>query len=468
MSIHLTIIVLKSQSIYFFLRNNMDYEYDLIVIGAGSGGVRSARIAAEYGKKVVIFESSEVGGTCVIRGCVPKKLLVYASSYLKSFKAASAFGWELPKATFNWKKLISNKDDEIKRLNKIYLNLLDNSGVELVEHHASFIDENTVISNGKKYRAKRVLIATGSTPFFPDIKGIENAISSNEALSLETLPKEMTIMGAGYIAVEFACIFNSLGVKVNLVYRGDKILRGFDLEVRNFAQEAYIKNGINVILNSNIIDIRPSDGKYIVEMDSDICLKNQDVILCATGRVANTKNLGLENLPVELKYNGQIQVDVEQNCGPDSVFAVGDVCNNDNLTPVAIKEGNLLVDRWYGKSKAYIEYDYLPSTVFSQPEIANCGYTQELAEEHFGELLIYTSQFRAMKYAMTDIQDQTFMKLIVQKETDLVVGCHIVGPDAGEMIQGFAVAIKQGITKENLNKCIGIHPTSAEELVTLK
>lgn len=446
----------------------MNFDYDLIVIGAGSGGVRSARIAAGYGKKVVIFESSEVGGTCVIRGCVPKKLLVYASSFVKTFKAASAFGWDIPTTKFSWEKLIANKDAEIARLNKIYLSLLSNSNVELVEDHASLVDKNTVIANGKQYTAQRILIATGSTPFFPKINGIEHAVSSNEALSLETLPKEITVMGAGYIAVEFACIFNSLGVKVNLVYRGDKILRGFDDEVRNFSEEAYIKNGINVVLNSNIIEIKKQDSQYDLILDSDICLKNQDLVLCATGRVANTKNLGLENLQVKMKYNGQIQVDEDQNCGPDSVFAVGDVCNSDNLTPVAIREGNLLMDRWYGDAKTYIEYDYLPSTVFSQPEIGSCGYTEEQAREHFGEVNVFTSRFRAMKYAMTDIQDQTLMKLIVQNETDLVVGCHIVGVDAGEMIQGFAVAIKQGISKENLNKCIGIHPTSAEELVTMK
>lgn len=446
----------------------MSFDYDLIVIGAGSGGVRSARIAAGYGKKVAIFESSEVGGTCVIRGCVPKKLLVYAAGFVKTFKAASAFGWDIKDASFNWQKLIANKDAEINRLNKIYLSLLSNSKVELIEHHASFVDKNTVVANGKNYTAKRVLIAVGSTPFYPEIKGIEHAVSSNEALSLKTLPKEMTVMGAGYIAVEFACIFNALGVKVNLVYRGDKILRGFDEDVRNFAQEAYSKNGVNVILNSNIVEIKPNNDKFDLILDSNINLKNQEVILCATGRVANTENLGLENLKVNTKYNGQIEVDVEQNCGPDSVYAVGDVCNSDNLTPVAIKEGNLLMDRWYAQGATYIEYDYLPSTVFSQPEIASCGYTQEQAQEHFGELNVFKSTFRAMKYAMTDIQDQTFMKLIVVKETDVVVGCHIVGADAGEMIQGFAVAIKQGITKTNLNQCIGIHPTSAEELVTLK
>jgi glutathione reductase (NADPH) len=450
----------------------MSFDYDLIVIGAGSGGVRSARIAASYGKKVAIFESSEVGGTCVIRGCVPKKLLVYASGFIKTFKTAAAFGWDIGEPDFNWQKLIANKDAEINRLNKIYLSLLDNSGVELIPQHASFVDRHTVIAGNQEYTAQRILIATGSTPFFPEIKGIEHAISSNEALSLENLPDEMTIMGAGYIAVEFACIFNALGVKVNLIYRGDKILRGFDEDIRSFAQESFIKNGINVILNSNIIEINKQENtqtdSYQLLLDSDLCLKNQQVVLCATGRIANTQNLGLENLQVNLKYNGQIQVDNEQNCGPDSVFAVGDVCNSNNLTPVAIKEGHLLMDRLYGNGNEYIEYEYLPSTVFSQPEIGSCGFTEEQAQEHFGEVEVFTSRFRAMKYAMTDIQEQTLMKLIVQKETNKVLGCHIVGVDAGEMIQGFAVAIKQGITKENLNKCIGIHPTSAEELVTMR
>ncbi len=446
----------------------MKYDYDLIVIGAGSGGVRSARIASGYGKKVAIFEYAEVGGTCVIRGCVPKKLLVYASNFVKTIKSASAFGWDMSNSTFNWKQLIKNKDAEINRLNAIYLKLLENSGVELIQHHASLIDDNTIVANGKQYTAERILIATGSTPFFPQIKGIEYAISSNEALSLEQLPKQMTIMGAGYIAVEFACIFNALGVKVNLLYRGDKILRGFDLDVRNFAQDAYAKNGINVVLNTNITEINKDNGKLNLTLDSGNNLVDQDVVLCATGRVANTEGLGLDNVDVNLKPNGQLSVDNNQNCGPDSIFAVGDVCNSDNLTPVAIKEGHLLMDRLYGDADMFPEYDYLPSTVFSQPEISSCGYTEEQAKDKFGELQIYKSTFRAMKYAMTDIQDQTFMKLIVQKETDLVVGCHIAGVDSGEIVQGFAVAIKQGITKEKLNKCIGIHPTSAEELVTMR
>lgn len=446
----------------------MKYDYDLIVIGAGSGGVRSSRIAASYGKKVAIFESSEVGGTCVIRGCVPKKLLVYASNFIKTFKSAKAFGWTVPEMNFSWEQLIANKDKEIERLNKIYLNLLKNSGVDLIQHHASFVDTHTVRAGNKTYTAQRILIATGSTPFYPEITGIEHAISSNEALSLKQLPKEMTIIGAGYIAVEFACIFNALGVRVNLVYRGDKILRGFDMDIRNFAEEMFIKNGINVITESNIIEISENAGCYDLLLDSDLCLKSQDVVLCAAGRVANTENLGLENIGVKLKYNGQIEVDSEQNCGVESVFAVGDVCNDFNLTPVAIKEGHLLMDRWYGTGNTYPEYDYLPTTVFSQPEIGTCGYTEEQANEHFGELEIYKSKFRAMKYAMTDIEDQTLMKLIVQKQTQMVVGCHIAGVDAGEMIQGFAVAIKQGITKDKLNQCIGIHPTSAEELVTMR
>lgn len=446
----------------------MKYDYDLIVIGAGSGGVRSARIAASYGKKVAIFESSEVGGTCVIRGCVPKKLLVYASNFIKTIKSASAFGWDMPNATFNWQQLIKNKDQEINRLNAIYLKLLENSGVQLIQHHAEFVDKNSIKANNQTYTAQRILIATGSTPFYPDIKGIENAVSSNEALSLSELPKQMTIMGAGYIAVEFACIFNALSVKVNLIYRGEKILRGFDLDIRNFAQEAYINSGINVILNSNITEIKKNKDAFDVITDKQVVLDQQDVVLCATGRMANTEGLGLKKIDVNLKNNGQIQVDREQNCGPDSVFAVGDVCNLNNLTPVAIKEGHLLIDRLFGNGQIYPEYDYLPSTVFSQPEISSCGYTEQQAQEKFGEVKVFKSQFRAMKYAMTEIQDQTFMKLIVQTKTGLVVGCHIAGVDAGEMIQGFAVAIKQGITKDQLNQCIGIHPTSAEELVTMR
>jgi glutathione reductase (NADPH) len=404
----------------------------------------------------------------VIRGCVPKKLLVYASSYVKTFKAAKAFGWQLSEPSFDWKKLIKNKDDEIDRLNQVYLKLIENSKVELIPYHATFVDKNTVEANGEKYSADKILIATGSTPFFPEIEGIEFAISSNEALSLNCLPKKMTVMGAGYIAVEFACIFNSLGVEINLVYRGDKILRGFDDDVREFCQSSFEASGIKIITENNIKKISKDAGKLTLELDSGDLIEDQDQVLCATGRVANTQGLGLENSGIKIRTNGQLPVDKDQNCGIDSIFAVGDVCNSNNLTPVAIKEGNLLMDRWYANANSYPEYDYLPTTVFSQPEISTCGYTQQQAEEEFGELVIYTSQFRAMKYAMTDIQEKTFMKLIVVKKTNQVVGCHIVGADAGEMIQGFAVAIKQGITKAALNKCIGIHPSSAEELVTMK
>ena len=441
------------------------YDYDLLVIGAGSGGVRAARIAAGYGKKVAICESDKVGGTCVIRGCVPKKLFVYASHYKKLFKAAEAFGWDVS-SQFNWSRLMENKNNEINRLNKIYLSLLSNAGVELIMGHGSFVDQHTVDIGGKHYTAEHILIATGGTPSFPQIPGIEHAISSNEALDLEQLPQTITINGGGYIAVEFACIFNALGCDVNLVYRKDTILRGFDDDVRKFAQNSFSKAGVNVYTNTEITAISAISRRYVCETNNGQIAS--DLVMFATGRRANTDELNLNRAGIQAKRNGQLVVDKFQYTGQGQIYAVGDVCNAYNLTPVAIKEGHLLVDRLFNKQEQLPEYDFIPTTVFSQPEIATCGLTEEHALNQYAHIKCYTSTFRAMKYAMTDITEQTFMKLIVNEDTDQVIGCHIVGLDAGEMIQGFAAAIKNGITKTQLNKTIGIHPTSAEELVTMR
>lgn len=443
--------------------------YDLMVIGAGSGGVRAARIAAGYGKKVVLFESRDVGGTCVIRGCVPKKLLVYASKFAKSVKAAEAFGWNVSPPQFSWQRLIANKNHEINRLNGIYHKLLDDSGVELVQEHGQIADEHTVVADGKTYHGKRILVATGARPFYPDFAGVNYAISSDEALSLETFPEKITVLGAGYIAVEFACIFNALGAEVNLIYRGDKILRGFDDDIRVQAMQAFEKNGINVMLNTQIQQIvKDSEGKFQVQLNDGNLLTQQHQVLVAAGRVANTDGLGLESVNLQCKPNGQIITNENNQTSVESIFAVGDVCNNHNLTPVAIKEGHYLVDRLFKNSNRHLSYDFIPTTVFSQPEIATCGLTEAQAREQYQQVVVYKSQFRAMKYSMTNIDDKTFMKLIVDKETEKVLGCHIMGVDAGEMMQGFAVAMKQGITKTELDQCVGIHPTSAEELVTMR
>ncbi len=442
----------------------MAYDYDLLVIGAGSGGVRAARIASGYGKKVAICESDKVGGTCVIRGCVPKKLFVYASQYNKMFKAAKTFGWDI-QSQFNWPTLLNNKNDEINRLNGIYLNLLSNAGVELIKGHGQFVNQHTIEIAGKTYSAKNILIATGGTPTIPDIPGKEHVITSNEALDLPELPQSITINGGGYIAVEFAGIFNALGVEVNLVYRGPQILRGFDDEVAAFAQKSFVEAGINVMTETKISAVRKTHGGYISQTNQrDIF---SEAVFFATGRKANTENLNLAGVGVETKTNGQVKVDRDQRTSLPHVFAVGDVCNADNLTPVAIREGHYLVNRLFNGENQYPEYDFIPTTVFSQPEIGTCGMTESEAKMKYPNIKTYTSTFRAMKYAMSEVTEKTFMKIVVNQDTDQVLGIHVVGADGGEMIQGFGVALKQGLTKTQLNRTIGIHPTSAEEFVTM-
>ncbi len=446
----------------------MAYDYDLLVIGAGSGGVRASRIAAGYGKKVAICESDKVGGTCVIRGCVPKKLFVYASQYTKMFKAAKTFGWDI-QSEFNWATLLQNKNDEINRLNGIYLKLLSNAGVELITGYASFVDANTVDIGGKSYTAERILIATGGTPTVPNIPGKEHVITSNEALDLASLPKSITINGGGYIAVEFAGIFNALGVKVNLVYRGKQLLRGFDNEVAAFAQQSFIDAGINVITETEITAVEKTTHGFVCKTSAESKQQNivSDVVFFATGRKANTEELNLDKVGINTKNNGQVIIDKTQATSLPHVYAVGDVCNSDNLTPVAIREGHYLVDRLYQSGTQYPEYDFIPTTVFSQPEIGTCGLTETQAREFHPNISTHTSTFRAMKYAMSEVTEKTFMKIIVNDDTDQILGMHVVGADGGEMIQGFAVALKQGLTKTQLNSTIGIHPTSAEEVVTL-
>lgn len=442
----------------------MKFDYDLLVIGAGSGGVRAARIAAGHGKKVAICEAYQVGGTCVIRGCVPKKLMVYASQYSKLFKAAKTFGWDI-NSRFDWATLVQNKNAEVSRLNGIYLNLLANAGVSLIQGHGSFIDAHTVDIAGTAYTAEHILIATGGHPIVPDIPGSEYVITSNEALDLPSLPRSITINGGGYIAVEFAGIFNALGVAVNLVYRGPQILRGFDAEVAAFAQQSFQQAGIQVHTDTEILAVEKWNNGYRCQTNRQAL--ESEVVFFATGRQANTSNLNLPAAGVVTQANGQVVVDREQRTSISHVFAVGDVCNQDNLTPVAIREGHYLVDRLYAGGERFPEYDHIPTTVFSQPEIGTCGLTEAEARHQYPHVECFTSSFRAMKFAMSEVQEKTFMKIVVNADTDQVLGMHVVGADGGEMIQGFAVALKQGLTKTQLNRTIGIHPTSAEEFVTL-
>ncbi|MCX7545245.1 glutathione-disulfide reductase [Marinicella gelatinilytica] len=441
------------------------YDYDLIVIGGGSGGVRAARIAGGYGKKVALCEADKLGGTCVIRGCVPKKLMVYAAGYQKMFKAAKAFGWEVD-SHFDWPTLLKNKDEEVHRLNQIYHNLINNAGVTLHPHFASFVDQHTIQVGDKTITGKHIIIATGGLPQMPDIPGVEYVINSNQALDLPELPQSMVIYGGGYIAVEFAGIFNALGVAVKLVYRGPQLLRGFDDEVAKFAQQSFSESGIEVITNTSLKAIeKTSKGYQCVTDDGNVI--DSDCVFFATGRVPNIQGLNLDKIGVDTEDDGRIRVNDHQATNVDHIFAVGDVSNIDQLTPVAIKEGHLLVDRLFKDSERLMEYDNIASTVFSMPEIGRCGLTEAEASEQYKNVKCYTSTFRAMKYAMSEVTEKTFMKVIVCEDSDKVLGIHIVGTDAGEIIQGFAVAIKQGLTRRQLQKTIGIHPTSAEELVTL-
>lgn len=444
------------------------YDYDLLVIGAGSGGVRAARVAGELGKKVAVFESDRVGGTCVIRGCVPKKLLAYASQYQKAFKAAESFGWKVS-AEFSWPSLIANKNKEIDRLNGIYLELLKKAGVELIPYHARFCDHHTIEANGEKYTAETILVATGGRPAYPtNIIGVEHVINSDDVFSLEKLPGSITIYGAGYVGVEFASIFNLLGVKVNLVYYDNYILNGFDHQIRKWAQEAYIDSGINVILNTSIqsISYEGSTKSYLCKTNNQPI--HSDMVLFATGRKPNTDSINLRAADIETDRNGYIKVDRYQRvAGSRHIYAIGDISTTHQLTPVAIREAQLLVERLYKQSKEVVEYDHIPTAVFSQPEIAVCGLTEEQARKKYASIKCHTSSFRAMKYAMTDIYEKTFMKLIFNQKTGVLLGCHIIGADAAEMIQGFSAAMKKAVTKNNLQQTMALHPTSAEELVTM-
>ena len=441
------------------------HDYDLIVIGGGSGGVRAARIAGSYGKKVALCEADKLGGTCVIRGCVPKKLMVYAAGYQKLFKAAKAFGWNVD-ASFDFQTLQSNKEREIKRLNEIYHGLIDKAGVDLYHDHASFVDKHTIQAGDKTITGEHIIIATGGTPHMPDIPGIEYVINSNNALELKELPQSMLIYGGGYIAVEFAGIFNALGVAVKLVYRGPQLLRGFDDDVAKFAQQSFIDSGIEVITQTSLSAVEKTTQGYQCITEDGQSLET-DCVFFATGRRPNIQGLNLNKIGIKTENNGRILVDEQQATNVANIYAVGDVSNVDQLTPVAIKEGHLLVDRLFKDRDQLMEYDFIPSTVFSMPEIGRCGLTEAEACQQYKQVKCYTSEFRAMKYAMSEVHEKTYMKIIVCEDSDRVLGMHVVGVDAGEMIQGFAVAIKQGLTRTQLQKTVGIHPTSAEELVTL-
>ena len=447
----------------------MSYDFDLFVIGAGSGGVRAARFAAGYGARVAVAESRYLGGTCVNVGCVPKKLLVYGAHFAEDFEQASGFGWSLGEANFDWATLIANKNREIERLNGIYRNLLTNSGVSLFEGHARIIDAHTVEVNGQRHSTERILIATGGWPQIPDIPGREHAISSNEAFFLKQLPRRVLVVGGGYIAVEFASIFHGLGAQTSLLYRGELFLRGFDGAVRQHLREELSKKGLDLQFNADIASIeRKTDGSLAATLKDGRVLE-ADCVFYATGRRPMLDNLGLENVEVKLDKRGYVEVDDLFQTSTPSILALGDVIGRVQLTPVALAEGMAVARRLF-KPDEYRPLDYrmIPTAVFSLPNIGTVGLSEEQAIEAGHQVKVFESRFRPMKLTLTENPERTLMKLVVDADNDRVLGCHMVGPEAGEIVQGLAIALKAGATKQIFDETIGVHPSAAEEFVTLR
>lgn len=447
----------------------MAYDFDLFVIGAGSGGVRAARFAAGYGARVAIAESRYLGGTCVNVGCVPKKFLVYGAHFSEDFEHAKSYGWSAGEAEFDWSTLISHKDREIHRLNEIYRSLLTNSGVTLHEGHAKLVDPHRVEINGQTYSAEHILIATGGWPQVPEFPGSDLAITSQDAFFLNKLPKRIVVVGGGYIAVEFASIFHGLGADVTQLYRGELFLRGFDGAVRIHLKEELVKRGIDLQFNSDIERIdQNEDGALRVTL-KDGRLLTTDCVFYATGRRPMLDNLGLENVKVKLNKAGYIEVDELYQTSEPSILALGDIIGGVQLTPVALAEGTALARRLF-KPEQYrpVDYRHIPTAVFSLPNIGTVGLTEEDAKKAGHTVVVFESRFRPMKLSLTQDQERTLMKLVVDADTDRVLGCHMVGPEAGEIIQGLAIALKAGATKQIFDDTIGVHPTAAEEFVTLR
>lgn len=443
------------------------YDYDLFVIGAGSGGVRAARMAGQAGARVAVAEERYLGGTCVNVGCIPKKLLVYASHYGHDFEDARAYGWEAAAGRFSWPVLIANKDKEITRLNGVYERLLGNAGVELIEGRATLAGPHEIRVDERTITAESILVATGSWPFVPDIPGREHAITSNEAFYLEDLPARTVVVGGGYIAVEFAGILHGLGSETTLVYRGPRFLRGFDDDVREFLAREMEKQGVDLRFNCNVARIEKEGGDLRVVLEDGRELR-ADCVLYATGRIPNTKRLGLEAAGVDLDRRGAIRVDDEFRTSVPSIYALGDVIDRVQLTPVAIAEAMVLIDNLYRGASRTMDYENIPTAVFCQPPIGTVGLTEAAARDREGPVDVYVSDFRALRHTLTGRDERTFMKLIVSRKTDRVMGLHMVGADAGEIAQGFGVALKAGATKADFDATIGIHPTAAEEFVTMR
>ncbi|WFE71894.1 glutathione-disulfide reductase [Halomonas sp. M1] len=450
-----------------------EYEYDLFVIGAGSGGVRAARMAASTGARVGIAEDRYLGGTCVNVGCVPKKLYAYASHFQDNFSDAEGFGWQMAgPATFNWATLRDNKTSEISRLNGIYQRMLEGAGVTLFNARARLLDPHTVslVSQGSETQvtAKQILLATGGWPWVPDFPGCEHAINSNQVFDLQNFPNRFLVLGGGYIAVEFASIFNGLGSETHLIYRGELFLKGFDQEVREFTCEEMAKKGVNLHFNTNIERIEPNGTALNVHLTTGEVLE-VDAVLAATGRRANTEGLGLEAVGITLDASGKIPINERYETQVRSVLALGDLTNGPELTPVALAEAMQLVDTHFNKTEPKpLDYATIPTAVFCHPNIGTVGLSEEAAREKHTKICVYRTDFRSMKHTLSGNTERVLMKLIVDDETDVVVGAHMVGEDAGELIQGIAIAVRAGLTKRDFDCTVGIHPTGAEEFVTMR
>jgi glutathione reductase (NADPH) len=447
----------------------MTYDYDLFVIGAGSGGIASARRATQYGAKVAVAEFDRLGGTCVNRGCIPKKLMVYASNFPNIFEESQGFGWSPVQSTIDWQKMITSVNKEVERLNGVYLNMLNKANVELIRGYAKFLEPHTIEIDNRKVTANKVLIAVGGHPVKPDIPGIEYAITSDEMFHLQEQPKRIAILGGGYIGVEFACIMNGLGSEVTQIIRNDLILRGFDDDLRMGIQEGMQQHGVGIIKITEPISIeKTSEGLKINLGEKHGETIVVDTILSATGRKPNLENMGLEEAGVEIK-NGAIAVDEYSRTSQENIYAVGDCTNRINLTPVAINEGRAFVDTEFGAMSRKMSYENVPSAVFSTPEAATVGLTEAEAREQYGDAIkVYRAKFKPTYHSLSGRDERVMVKLVVEEDTDKVLGAHMVGEHAAEIIQGMAIALKMGATKKDFDATVGIHPSIAEEFVTLR
>ena len=450
---------------------DFDFDFDLYVVGGGSGGVRAARMAAQRGARVALAESGALGGTCVNVGCIPKKLYSYAAHFAEAFEESHGFGWSFQQPKFDWAVLKANRAKEITRLNGVYLNLLVGAGVKVMPGWASLIDDHTVkfvhAGRAERVTAKHILIATGGKPSVPDFAGREFVVTSDDMFDLDPFPKRLLVVGGGYIACEFASIFNGLGTAVIQLYRGEQVLRGFDEDVRHFVASEMKKTGVDLRLNTDVKQIeKATDGLVVTLLDgSEIVV---DTVLYATGRVPNVTGLGVEAMAITQDKQGAIQVNDDYQTSVTSIYALGDVTARIQLTPVALGEAMKLVDHLFGDNLRGMSYEFIPTAVFTHPNIGTVGYSEADARKKFGEISIFKTEFKPLKHTLSGSAERVFMKLITDTQSDRVVGLHMVGSDAGEIVQGFAVAMKAGATKAVFDSTIGIHPTAAEEFVTMR